>query len=172
MIAMKYVLFVCFAVTVIGATATRSNNLLSAIVKNGNSIASRNLLSVQEKAAVTYNNVLNDPCTGEDVNVIVEYKETYTFSYTDNTYHVSVHSVEHISGVGVTTGATYHGVDNASLNINFNVAVGIVYNDRYKYKLVTQGPNNNYNFNFSFHIMVDTNGQAISSRDNFSITCK
>lgn len=165
MIAMKYALLVCFAVTVIGATATRSNNL----VKSKNSIASRNLLSVQENAG-TYSYVLNDPCTAEDVNIIVEYKETYKFSYIDNSYHVSIHFEEHDSGVGATTGATYHGVANA--NVNINVAAGVAYNDRYKYKLVTQGPNNNYNINFDYHLIINANGEQTSFRDNYSITCK
>ena len=169
MIAMRYVLLVCFAVTVIGATATRSNNLLSAIVKNGDSIASRNLLSVQEYAN-TYNDVLYDECTAEDVNVIVEIKETYEFSYTDNTYHVSIHIEEHISGVGATTGATYHGVLNA--NINANVAAGVTYNYHEKYKLVTQDPNNNYNINYDGHFTINANGELTSSRNNYSITCK
>jgi len=78
-----------------------------------------------------------------------------------------------ISGVGQTTGDTYHatGVTQDNFKGSFNNGQ---FNETFinNFRIIGQGPDNNFTVHENFHLTINANGDLTSFHDNFSVDCK
>ncbi|HVG07523.1 MAG TPA: hypothetical protein VNM67_07440 [Thermoanaerobaculia bacterium] len=78
-----------------------------------------------------------------------------------------------ISGVGLTTGDTYHatGVTTDHFKGSFNNGQ---FNETYvnNFRIIGQGPGNNFLVHENFHFTINANGELTAVHDNFSIECR
>ena len=78
-----------------------------------------------------------------------------------------------LSGVGLTTGDTYHGTGvttdqfQASL-VNDHFTETFVNN----FRIIGQGPGNNFLAHENLHITINADGDLIVFHDNFSVECR
>jgi hypothetical protein len=78
-----------------------------------------------------------------------------------------------ISGVGESTGDTYHatGVTQDHFDGSFNNGQ---FNETFinNFRIIGQGPGNNFLIHENFHVTINANGDLTSFHDNFSVDCK
>lgn len=78
-----------------------------------------------------------------------------------------------ISGVGQTTGDTYHatGVTQDNFKGSFNNGQ---FNETFinNFRIIGQGPGNNFTVHENFHLTINANGELTSFHDNFNVDCK
>lgn len=85
--------------------------------------------------------------------------------------HVKSHyQPQGLSGEGLTTGVSYHGV--GVTQDEYNAKVGYEETFINNFRIIGQGPGNNYLIHQNFHVTVNANGTVTASVDNFSVECK
>lgn len=77
-----------------------------------------------------------------------------------------------VSGVGETTGDTYHAVGITQLSVNFKAGSDFVTTFVNNFRLIGQGPGNNFQVHENFHITVNANGDITAFHDNATFDCK
>jgi hypothetical protein len=95
----------------------------------------------------------------------------YVRVFTDGTsLAIGTLNLQGASGVGQTTGSTYHAVWSNPDTLNFHAQDGVTSSFVNVYRIIGPGPGNNYSLQFTFHVTV-VNGQLISFADNFVARC-
>jgi hypothetical protein len=91
----------------------------------------------------------------------------------DGSVHLHVtDNPQGVSGVGQTTGATYHGT--GVTRFDANLASGFLpLNETFvnNFRIIGQGPGNNLLIHENLHVTVNPDGTVTSFHDNFSVTC-
>ena len=122
--------------------------------------------------------VVDVPCANGGAGEIVElggYLHILDHvTFTDNGLHVKSHfQPQGISGVGLTTGASYQatGVTQEEFNIPLNT---LGFTDSYvnNYRIIGQGPGNNFLIHETVHVTVNALGEVTSEVGNFRVECK
>jgi hypothetical protein len=86
-----------------------------------------------------------------------------------------IHAASHfqpqgVSGIGETTGDTYHAT--GVTQDQFNATVGVEETFVNNFRIIGQGPGNNYLVQEVFHITFNANGSITASFDKFSVDCR
>ena len=84
---------------------------------------------------------------------------------------VVVHNPQGISGIGLTTGATYQGVGASPQDIS-NVRVGEEHTSVVNMRIIGQGPGNNFTIHDNVHTTILADGTVTSFHDNISVQCR
>ena len=117
------------------------------------------------------------PCAGGGAGEIVDLSgplhDMFTFTINNNNVSGFTHdNPQGISGLGESTGDTYHGVgvtqshfSGSLTNGQFNVT------SINNFRIIGQGPGNNFMVHENTHITINANGEITTVIDNFSVTC-
>jgi hypothetical protein len=133
---------------------------------------------IQANESIDISLVVFVPCAngGAGELVFLEGPLHVSISYTINGNNVSIKShsqPQGISGVGQTTGDTYHatGVTHDNFKGSFNNGQ---LNETFvnNFRIIGQGPDNNFTVHENFHLTINANGDLTSFHDNFSADCK
>lgn len=147
-------------------------------------LALTTLLIVPASAAVTTNDVTDIsltvfvPCAdggnGELVDLSGPLHTVISFTINGNNVSGYYHfQPQGITGVGETTGITYHatGVTQASFKASFqNGQANFTFVNNFR--IIGQGAGNNYLVHETLHMTFNADGTLTVSHDNFSIDCK
>ena len=110
---------------------------------------------------------------GEDVHLTGEFHTVFAVT-TDGSgaFHVVfTGNSQNLSGVGLTTGDSYRGVDQFAQTV-LNVAPPVILTETTTFNLIGQGPGNNLTTHFVFHLTIDANGTARSEVVESSVDCQ
>jgi hypothetical protein len=116
------------------------------------------------------------PCAngglGEDVSLSGDIHSVFhvTLDGLGGAHVVVIHNPQGVSGVGLTTGATYQGV--GTHQDEFNARVGVEETTVTTGMLIGQGPGNNLLTHDVFHITVLASGVVTSFHDYLSVECR
>jgi hypothetical protein len=116
------------------------------------------------------------PCAngglGEDVSLSGDIHSVFhvTLDGRGGAHVVVIHNPQGVSGVGLTTGASYQGV-GTHLDV-FDATVGVEETIVTTSQLIGQGPGNNFLVHELLHTTVLASGVVTSFRDNVTVACK
>ena len=110
---------------------------------------------------------------GEDVLLSGSFHSVFHVSLdgAGGAHVVVVHNPQGISGIGLTTGATYQGVGASPQDIS-TVRVGEEHTSVVNMRIIGQGPGNNFTIHDNAHTTVLADGTVTSFHDNFRIECR
>ena len=118
------------------------------------------------------------PCAnggaGEDVLLQGTLHTLFTFTINGNNVSGKSHfQPQGVSGVGLTTGATYRATgvtqDHFKTSLQNEQANLTGVNN---FRIIGQGPGNNFIVHDNFHFTINANGDLTVSHDNFTTDCK
>jgi len=78
---------------------------------------------------------------------------------------------EEVTGVGLTSGAVYHGTGVTKVSQTFGSQFPVTRTFVNSFNLIGPGPNNNFKVHQTIHITINANGTVTAFTDNFSVTC-
>jgi hypothetical protein len=117
--------------------------------------------------------ILNDPCSGEDVEFTGSSTVSLAFSANANTSHASLQISSHLDGVGLSTGARYKSNFEAKTEKNGSFA-GFPFetNEALNLDFIGQGTVANETIKETMHITIDGNGTMTVNRSSLELTCR
>ena len=116
---------------------------------------------------------LVNPCNGEVVDAIGSIHVDATLTITGQNTHITSHVNPHgVTGIGETTGVTYHGTgvtrqDQQASSVNGSFTTTFVN----RFDFMGQGSVPNFSTHETAHITFNEDGTLTASFDNFSTTC-
>jgi hypothetical protein len=117
------------------------------------------------------------PCANDGAGEFVLVEGTLhvltTFTINDNNVSGKVHfQPQGATGVGLTTGDTYHATGVTQEHFKGSLQNG-QFNDTFinNFRIIGPGPNNNLLVHQTIHITINANGEVTSTVDNTSVEC-
>jgi hypothetical protein len=131
-----------------------------------------------ESTTTPFETVIPDPCTGEDV-LVSGSLHTVGQAVQDahGGFHINGHiTLQGISGVGLSTGTTYHWTGGARINVHYGC--GVDCSPPYEqtsgsnFQLIGQGSAPDEQVHALTHITVNANGELTANVQEFRMTCR
>jgi hypothetical protein len=125
------------------------------------------------KTTLPINFILQDPCSGEDVDLTGSSTVSLFFSENANNFQFSIHISSHLDGVGLSTGARYKSnlEDNGETKgsfAGFPFETSVAQNSDF----IGQGTVANETIKEKIHITIDGNGTTTVNRSSLELTCR
>ena len=123
--------------------------------------------------SVPFSETLVNPCNGENVAASGLVHININITTNGNGLHAMMQSnPQGVTGIGETTGATYHGTGVGHENINISSKDGS-FTDSYVLRVdfIGNGQVPNFEFHETAHITVNADGTIIVNFDNIGTTC-
>jgi hypothetical protein len=117
------------------------------------------------------------PCAngglGEDVSLSGNFHDTIhaTLDESGGAHVLVMHAPQGVSGTGLTTGTTYHGV-GAFIQDASNVKIGEEHTSVVNQLIIGEGPGNNLTLHSEYHVSISPAGAVTSFHDNIRIECR
>jgi hypothetical protein len=130
--------------------------------------------AVIQNMTVPLNVSFFNPCTGDLINfsgnihfVVAETPDAsggFHFHFDDN--------VSGVTGVGIPSGTTYHGVGGGWFEFNADPPFPVEATATNVFAFISAGSSPNFVITATFHMTVNADGTIISSVNRFSLSCR